>query len=186
MLDERGPENMNRRYERWQRGVSVLTRRLDFVLPRAVFAVLVVLVLAQGLLRWPPMLDLYSSLDRSEASRLLALESLGGMGRLVSERTVSTKTELPHVTLELVQPRPSKQVKLLINGEIMTSFAKSTITVPVNPGDLLEIDCMQESQPVTVRVKTITGGLIQPLEGQYLQAQQEIRPLGRVTMPAGR
>jgi hypothetical protein len=177
---------MNRRYERWQRGISVLTRRLDFVLVRLVFALLILLVLTQGLLRWPPMLHLYSNLDRSEASRMLALESLGGVGRLVNERTVSTETELPHVTLELVQPRPSKRVKLLINGEIVSSFAKSTITVPVNPGDLLEIDCLQESQPVTVRVKTIAGDLIQPLQGQYLQAQQEIRPLGRVTTPVGR
>ncbi len=153
---------------------------MDSVLLRLAVIAAVALVLAQMALRSSLFLALYSPVDRLEGIGRPNSAQLAAWERFLAERTVSSQTTTMSISLELLQPQATPKIKVLVNGEIRGSFIRPTLTVRVNRGDLVEIDSQEESGEITVRVKETSPNLYRPMVGQYLQAAQEIRPLGRV------
>ncbi|MGE5653353.1 MAG: hypothetical protein ACM3ZQ_03665 [Bacillota bacterium] len=171
---------MNRRYRRWEQRVFALTQRMDSILLRLVVAAVILLIGTQIALRSSLFLTLFSRVDRFEGTGQANFARLAAWERLLAEKTVSSQGDVLHVSLELLQPKPSPKIKLLVNGVIYGDFAQGRLSVEVSDGDLIEIDTTEASESGTVRVRETSLGLQKPMVGQYLQAKQEIRPLGRV------
>ncbi len=177
---------MGRRYRRWEQRVFALARRMDSLLIRLVVVAALALLVTQIALRSSLFLAALSRVDHLEGAGQPNLSQLAAWERFLVEKTVSSPASTLSVTLELLQPKPTARVKLLVNGEIRGNFAQTRLTFTVADGDLVEVDTMEERDSVTVRVSGTSSGLEQPMVGQYVQAMREIRPLGRVQTKSSR
>jgi len=81
-----------------------------------------------------------------------------------------------HVTGE----RPWPRVAVLLNGRPAAYFRTADVVVPVNPGDLIEIDGTLAPRVLVFWVTAVGDAVLAPRPGTYTATYRSIAVLGRV------
>lgn len=109
---------------------------------------------------------------RNALSPVNELETLGGQ--------VEDGFKLGEITLKLVGIEPSKDIKILINGEVVALFVQKQINITVSNNALLEIDAVAVKEPFTVEIDNYNENITFADNKKSAQIQSNITVLARV------
>jgi len=97
-----------------------------------------------------------------------------------AEKVISTGTDSHHLRLTLQNKLPLKEVKLLVNGEVITNFNQPQQEVKLKPGDKIAIDARGCQQGLWFKITSLSANLSSLEAGQQLWIKDEYKVLGQV------
>lgn len=179
--DYRGDYRRNarrpRRVDDFEERFDRFAGRVEGALVRLIVLFLVGLALAQVLLTNDTGRGLLSFVDRLEGLGMGAVSLSGESG----ERTVPVTGASGNETLTVMLVTRSKapQAALLVDSVAVGDFRDGKVTIPVMPGQLVEIAAEAYREPLTFRV-VAASGVREPAPGTEVTTRGDIQTLGRV------
>ena len=97
-----------------------------------------------------------------------------------AQKVMSTGPNNSHLQLTLQNNLPLEEVKLLVNGQVVTNFSQSQQEVELKPGDKIAIDARGCKRGLWFKVKSLSADLSSLKSGQQLWIKDEYKVLGQV------
>ena len=85
-----------------------------------------------------------------------------------------------HIVFQIKGDFSSKQVKLVINGNVVGDFASGSLKVTVEPGDKLAIDAREYEPAIWVEITDVSASLNSFQPGQQFWIKEEYKTLNSV------
>ncbi len=152
---------------RKSRDFMFLASRLERILVRLVVISLVLLVTVQALLTEDDTRVFLSYTDRLEGVRWAPDES-------------PQDDPVPSLEIEVSNGPSAPWAKVLVDGKEVASFRKKIIRVPVQDGQLVEIDGTRWRRLTKFRVRWVHPNMVEPRVGTEVITQGTIQTVGRV------
>ncbi|NLM45632.1 MAG: hypothetical protein GX200_02355 [Firmicutes bacterium] len=147
-------------FERWFRE---RTSGFEKMLVRGAVLLLLLLLFAQVLLARPSFRRILSLADRLEGEPV----ATGDEEASTSVVTRPPVTETGYLELRVVSGAPAEDLKILVNGEAVATFAgKDTVRIDVHDGDAVELDGGMPEKEVVVEVTEVSVGIVSPAAGK--------------------
>jgi len=86
------------------------------------------------------------------------------------------------VTIEVVEKDKAPNSYILVNGEPVSNFYKKSITIPVKPNQILEIDGTKESEPLHFKVTAISDNVIEPQNTTVVRVDKNVQKVCMVKL----
>jgi len=184
-------EDGGQAYQRFQERHRSLADRVERFLMQLVILGLVSLTLVQTLQVVPfirRQISVTEALEGISTAELMAWMPAGSEEAArafgVSVTPVSSSQGPLTLTVVLVSRRSAPEARLLVDGKPVGTFASSTVTVVVMPGQKVEVDGSQVPEELTFRVMGAPG-LLTPAPGTSVVTRGDRRSLGIVQAAEG-
>lgn len=164
-------------FDRWlQRFVS----KIEKILFRGALVFVVLLFVVQALMTEESIRRYLSTTDYLEGKPLSENIQEAFSKNLIEEEKFSEAAKAYAVVLEAVHPAGSEQeLFILLNGKVAGELGDIPLTLPVTPGDMLEVvGTVTGGTPAIIRIKEVHGGLSEPLPGYEIHTFGERELLG--------
>lgn len=182
-------EEGGRAYRRFQETHRSLSDRVERVLMQAVILGLVTLTLVQTLQVVPfirRQLSITEALEGITYEEFLAWlperEAAEPLG--LEAAPVSRMADPLTLTVVLVSKERAPEARLLLDGQVVGTFAEAALTVAVTPGQQVEVDGTQVPEALTFRVVGASG-LASPALGSSVVTRRSREILGEVRPAEG-
>lgn len=101
-------------------------------------------------------------------------------GRYISD--VDSLVKEGTLTLQLIDMSKEKDVKVLVNGKVVSEFDNKTVDINVTNNSVVEIDSSKLKTPVTVRIISKSDNVIGDILNTQAQIDSCIKVLTRVKL----
>jgi hypothetical protein len=147
-------------FERWFRE---RTGGFEKLLLRGAVLLLLLLLFSQVLLAQPSVRRILSLAERLEGEPV-AEDRENASTPVVTRPPV---TETGYLELRVIKGAPAEDLKILVNGETVATFANSTtVRIDVHDGDAVELDGGMPEEEVVVEVTEVSAGIVSPAAGK--------------------
>ncbi|MGE5415163.1 MAG: hypothetical protein ACM3UZ_00090 [Acidobacteriota bacterium] len=146
-------------------------------LTRAVIVGAVLLVVVQGLMT-NDKTRFYLSFEERIDGQQIKVPALAHSGSTIKQDKAKMRSGT--VTLELADYSALGKAIVLVNGQAQASFTDRKVILPVQPGDMIEIDTTSYNKPVTFKVTAVSNNIAFPHPGILLISDGAITLLGEI------
>lgn len=143
-------------------------------LVRLAALVVVALVLIQGLMSKDEF-RLFLSLDERLEGKRAEMPAM-----LSSEQDIMVKEEIGYMVIKVEDYSSLSQAYVLVNSQVMGSFADGRVKLYVADGDVIELDTRSYAYPVTFVIESVSSNLSFPPPGAEVICDRSLVMMGKV------